>query len=247
MKQLKNVSVVNMTPREKLVAKYEAWDPLGLEHRTFVCVGTCKNTEQNHSWVMTFDRSFQVVTFWECRNGLKYVLHHRIKPEEADKMRSYLCPQHDAYATNKEKAFYDLENSGMEKLKKQYRSCKRSAKAKLRTFISNLKKFIVAEDNFNDNDKQAELLKNKQQEIIQELDKENKLGGEEEGLMDDEEQNKQSKKHEKVIGFTNFDQLMENAKQKAMIYRNRSDEAGKQQKVLTRDEIMAEKKKMYEE
>ena len=45
MKQLKNVSVVNMTAREKLVAKYEAWDPLGLEHRTFVCVGTCKNTE----------------------------------------------------------------------------------------------------------------------------------------------------------------------------------------------------------
>ena len=40
---------------------------------------------------------------------------------------------------------------------------------------------------------------------------------------------------------------MENAKQKAMIYRNRSDEAGRGQKMLTRDEIMAEKKKMYEE
>ena len=66
-------------------------------------------------------------------------------------------------------------------------------------------------------------------------------------MDEEEEDNKGAKKYEKVIGFTNFDQLMENAKQKAMIYRNRSDEAGKGQKVLTRDEIMEEKKRMYEE
>jgi hypothetical protein len=41
---------------------------------------------------MTFDKSFKEVTFWECRNGLKYVLKNRIKDEEVVALRSYLCP-----------------------------------------------------------------------------------------------------------------------------------------------------------
>ncbi len=81
-KTSKNVSIVNMSKREALTAKFDAWDPIGLEHRTFMCIGVLKNTEQTHSWVMTFDQEFKTVTFWECRNGLKYVLNHRIKEEE---------------------------------------------------------------------------------------------------------------------------------------------------------------------
>jgi len=46
---------------------------------------------------MSIDRAFKTVTFWEVRNGLKYVLQHRILQSERDKMRSYLCPTYDNY------------------------------------------------------------------------------------------------------------------------------------------------------
>ena len=41
----KKISIADMTERQKLEAKFEAWDPIGLENRSFLCVGVNKNTE----------------------------------------------------------------------------------------------------------------------------------------------------------------------------------------------------------
>jgi len=81
--------------------KFDQLDPLSLDNRVFLCIGTTKNTEQVHYWVMSIDRAFKTVTFWEVRNGLKYVLEHRIAKSERDKMRSYLCPTYDNYEERK--------------------------------------------------------------------------------------------------------------------------------------------------
>lgn len=59
--------------------------------RVFVCLGTLKkqNNSQPHAWVMTINRSFDEVTFWESRKSIKYPLKGRIQQKEIPHIQAY--------------------------------------------------------------------------------------------------------------------------------------------------------------
>jgi hypothetical protein len=48
--------------------------------------------ERKAVWVMTINRTFDTVTFWEAKNHKHYVLKHRIDPGEEPYLESYLSP-----------------------------------------------------------------------------------------------------------------------------------------------------------
>lgn len=48
--------------------------------------------EKRQVWVMTIDRTYTDVTFWEVKNHKHYVLKSRILKEERESMQQYLCP-----------------------------------------------------------------------------------------------------------------------------------------------------------
>lgn len=48
--------------------------------------------ERKAIWVMTINRTFDTVTFWEAKNHKHYVLKYRIDPGEEPYLESYLSP-----------------------------------------------------------------------------------------------------------------------------------------------------------
>jgi hypothetical protein len=53
-------------------------DSAGLNDRVFVCLGKLKETNAPHSWVMTINKTYDEVTFWEVGAQKKFVLLGRI-------------------------------------------------------------------------------------------------------------------------------------------------------------------------
>ena len=78
-----------------------------MKHRTFVCLGRLnkENNETPHAWVMTINRSFDTITFWETLKPIKYVLKGRIESSEIPWLRNYLSPE----ITQKDRKIYNKE------------------------------------------------------------------------------------------------------------------------------------------
>ena len=81
-----------LTIKDKIKKKLDSIDHFILENRAFLCVGTLRRTNAFHVWVMTLDRNFNSVTFWEIRNGKRYVLEGRVLKEEKLGLVEFLCP-----------------------------------------------------------------------------------------------------------------------------------------------------------
>ena len=64
-----------------------------VDDRVFVCIGkTTDVIERKAVWVMTINRTFDTVTFWEAKNHKHYVLKYRIDPGEEPYLEAYLSP-----------------------------------------------------------------------------------------------------------------------------------------------------------
>ena len=64
-----------------------------VDDRVFVCIGkTTDIIERKAVWVMTINRTFNTVTFWEAKNHKHYVLKYRIDPGEEPYLEAYLSP-----------------------------------------------------------------------------------------------------------------------------------------------------------
>ena len=50
-----------------------------IDDRVFVCIGKTPDELERKVWVMTYDRTFNIVNFWECKNHKMYVLRGRVK------------------------------------------------------------------------------------------------------------------------------------------------------------------------
>lgn len=66
-----------------------------MKDRVFVCLGELnyENENRKHAWVMTFDRKYETVTFWEPLKPIKFTLEGRINQGEYKWLRFYLSPQ----------------------------------------------------------------------------------------------------------------------------------------------------------
>jgi hypothetical protein len=59
----------------------------------FVCLGRARDTNAPHAWVMTLNKTFDTVTFWETTSGQQFPLPGRVEEEEVPKLKEYLSPQ----------------------------------------------------------------------------------------------------------------------------------------------------------
>lgn len=50
----------------------------GINDRVFVCLGKLKEGGQPHAWVMTINKIYDEVTFWEVNSQKKFILIGRI-------------------------------------------------------------------------------------------------------------------------------------------------------------------------
>jgi hypothetical protein len=83
-----------------------------------------ENDNKKHAWVMTVDRDYQTVKFWEPLKPITYTLKGRIKHDESQWLRNYLSPQLSAKEKNKinrrnKKELKRLEKLAMEKEQKE--------------------------------------------------------------------------------------------------------------------------------
>jgi len=64
-----------------------------IDDRVFVCMGKATDgSDKKQIWVMTINRTFNEVTFWEVKNHKQWVLKGRILKEESKFMEAYLNP-----------------------------------------------------------------------------------------------------------------------------------------------------------
>lgn len=64
--------------------KKEEAEKDNVDDRVFVCMGKATDgSEKKQVWVMTINRTFDEVTFWDAKQHKHYVLKHRIQPEES--------------------------------------------------------------------------------------------------------------------------------------------------------------------
>ena len=72
-----------------------------LKDRVFVCLGKLgpENDSKKYAWVMTINRAYETVTFWDPIKPVKYVLEGRINYKESKWLQNYLSP----ILTSKEK------------------------------------------------------------------------------------------------------------------------------------------------
>ena len=54
----------------------------GINDRVFVCLGRLKDNGAQHAWVMTLNKTYDEVTFWDVNTPLKYTMHGRINENE---------------------------------------------------------------------------------------------------------------------------------------------------------------------
>lgn len=67
-------------------------DSLDLSDRVFVCLGTLKDLKKPHAWVMTLNKTYDEVTFWEVNQPRKFTLVGRIDEGEDKSLQAYLSP-----------------------------------------------------------------------------------------------------------------------------------------------------------
>ena len=100
LKQQKNQQVVSRDPT--------------IENRVFVCVGKygkSKVNQQQAVWVMTLDKEFKTVNFWDCVQHMEVPLKGRIRFEEVEKLKVYLTDDElDAKEENLRKMIMDWRN-----------------------------------------------------------------------------------------------------------------------------------------
>lgn len=92
----KILSEPNKKKRRSGIAKFRAQaKKTPMSDRVFVCLGTLnhENGERKHAWVMTINRDFNMVTFWEPRKHISYKLDGRINKLETEWLKNYLSPQ----------------------------------------------------------------------------------------------------------------------------------------------------------
>mmetsp|Transcript_35916 Transcript_35916/g.55149 ORF Transcript_35916/g.55149 Transcript_35916/m.55149 type:complete len:316 (-) Transcript_35916:1188-2135(-) len=64
-----------------------------VDDRVFVCLGkSTDGQEKRQIWVMTINRTFDTITFWEPKTHKHYVLRGRIEGKEAKYLEAYLSP-----------------------------------------------------------------------------------------------------------------------------------------------------------
>ena len=64
-----------------------------MDDRVFVCLGkSTDGLEKRQIWVMTINRTFDTVTFWEPKAHKHYVLRGRIEGKESKYLEAYLSP-----------------------------------------------------------------------------------------------------------------------------------------------------------
>jgi hypothetical protein len=78
-----------------------------IDDRVFVCLAKAAegSEKKREAWVMTIDKNYQTVTFWEVKGHKQYVLKGRILKEEREFMQHYLCP----VLTEEEKRAFQAE------------------------------------------------------------------------------------------------------------------------------------------
>eukprot|EP00919_Chromeraceae_sp_WS-2016_P014337 GHVR01033723.1.p1 GENE.GHVR01033723.1~~GHVR01033723.1.p1 ORF type:complete len:270 (+),score=49.81 GHVR01033723.1:506-1315(+) len=64
-----------------------------VDDRIFVCLGkTTDGSEKRQIWIMTINRTFDEITFWEPKNHKHYVMRGRIEPDQSKYLEAYLSP-----------------------------------------------------------------------------------------------------------------------------------------------------------
>ncbi|TNV87010.1 hypothetical protein FGO68_gene4983 [Halteria grandinella] len=63
-----------------------------ISDRVFVCLGKLRSTGQDHAWVLTFNKTFDQLTFWEPTLPKKWVLDGRISQDQCTLLEGYLSP-----------------------------------------------------------------------------------------------------------------------------------------------------------
>lgn len=76
----------------QLLKKPKNDDSSGLNDRVFICLGKLRETGQPHTWVMTLNRTYDQVTFWETAAEKKYVMMGRVVEGQERNLQAYLSP-----------------------------------------------------------------------------------------------------------------------------------------------------------
>ena len=82
-----------------------------VDNRVFICIGR-NNSNQRQIWVMTINRAFDTVTFWDVKQHNEYVLKGRIKEGEEKFLKHYLAP----VLTDEEKKKFKAERDANKSL-----------------------------------------------------------------------------------------------------------------------------------
>ena len=81
-----------------------------IDDRVFVCLGKhADGSEKRLIWVMTINRTYDTITFWEAKAHKNHVLEGRIKDPE--KLKTYLSPK---LTTEEKEAFEKLRKKRKE-------------------------------------------------------------------------------------------------------------------------------------
>jgi hypothetical protein len=57
-----------------------------LNDRVFVCLGKLREKKKHHAWVMTINKTFDEITFWEVNRHRKFTLQGRVLSGEDQKL-----------------------------------------------------------------------------------------------------------------------------------------------------------------
>jgi hypothetical protein len=64
-----------------------------VDDRVFVCLGkSLDGLDTRHVWVMTINRTWDTITFWEAKNHSSYIVRGRIMKDQTKYLESYLSP-----------------------------------------------------------------------------------------------------------------------------------------------------------
>ena len=67
-------------------------DKFGIGDRVFVCLGKLKDNGISHAWIMTLNKTYDEVTFWEVGSPQRFQMYGRIIEGEEQRLQAYLSP-----------------------------------------------------------------------------------------------------------------------------------------------------------
>jgi hypothetical protein len=156
------LSEPNKKKRRSGLAKFRALaKKTPLADRVFVCLGTLnhENNGRPHAWVMTINREFDIITFWEPRKHINYTLEGRINRLETEWMKNYLSPQ----LTVKEKK--SIRQKKTKALKQKEKELKKKQEQQAQQEADRNKKSDGKKGGFKNINMLNELLKAKEQDM----------------------------------------------------------------------------------